>query len=169
MQSADSIGAAANLTTVQIIWTRWTKKSRGAPASVVRNAVAEAASLPLDVIAPNGGMLWHEVIHDESRAFEARDVVRIYAAGTRNFSAVEIISQPDGLTIALRGTQRLELPRNTYGRLIFNYAEDRMDDGWSTRIYNKVCINAILGAPPSNDMFRQRAPDRELCCLDHLP
>lgn len=78
----------------QHVTVTWTKASRGAPASLVRNAVPEAFPLPV-LPDPPWVLALHSVNADEHRGFETTDSLAVDLQWTR--------SQPARIRVDERG------------------------------------------------------------------
>lgn len=165
----------AKFAIVQIVQTKWTKKSRGAPVARTRNLVPESAILPLmDKVMPAYTFVWHEVLYDEDFAFNPRDVLRTYSQERQNFHQVDLFVDKTVSTIHItlatdfHAQHLLVLPEHCYGRVVFNYYEDEPSDEWYRRCYYKVCVNAIIGVAVEPDIFVRSSPEREIRALVNL-
>lgn len=151
---------------VQRVLTEWTKRSRGAPGAVRRNAVAEAFPLPS---ARGAGDLWvHQVTAREQDDFAVRETAGAGAAGVW----VEVMGT-EAVVTGLAGAwcqcctvfpprpERvvLRLAPGQWGRWRVNF---RFWDGFegSEWRYQKWVVNVgHLRRPPAAELFRATGPD----------
>ncbi|GGN75141.1 hypothetical protein GCM10010112_46090 [Actinoplanes lobatus] len=147
---------------VQRVLTEWTKRSRGAPGAVRRNAVPEAFPLPPAVV-------FHQVTayekDDFTPASTADDIIPVR-------SGIRLSHSPDGhLTVTSatdvwcrcvmvfpRRPERvvLDLPPGTWGRWRLNFRLWEEDSDWR---YQKWVLNiADLPGPAPTGLFLATPP-----------
>ncbi|WP_204300111.1 hypothetical protein [Actinoplanes campanulatus] len=147
---------------VQRVLTEWTKRSRGAPGAVRRNAVPEAFPLP-------PGSVFHQVTAYEQDDFTPVPTVDDIVPAR---AGVRLGHSPDGLVTVTgvtdvwcqcvmvfpRRPERvvLELPPGTWGRWRLNFRLWEEDSDWR---YQKWVLNiANLPGPAPTDLFLAEPP-----------
>jgi hypothetical protein len=144
---------------VQTLCTRWTKQSRGAPASARRNSTPEQVALdPARVL--NGDVTWHDVTFDEPD-FVLRETYRGRSL-PNDFLRASVFFEPDHATLSVRffGSVRLRLTRGQSGRILYNLSDDAPTDGWYQTIFQKVIVQVAFGLAPQTHLF-SRPPDHQ--------
>lgn len=155
-------GEAQASTFIQVIETRWTKQSRGAPQSAIRNAVPMIFRTPAD--APQGQVLMHRAMCCETQGFSPR-------VGTRleNFSTelaeqyrLAVHPEPHGVRIEFFGapfcptagisSDSVVLSAGMWLRIIAN-RRVAIEDSWAYYrfVYNIAhcepgAVNTLLGS-----------------------
>src|SRR5215831_12587599 len=86
---------------VQKIQTIWTKKSRGAPGAVLRNAVPVALPLPVDRVSDNSVLFEHCVSFREFDHFSSPSEVVASLESSRSavYGCVRLELGADGLSV----------------------------------------------------------------------
>lgn len=150
---------------VQTLWTRWTKRSRGAPAATRRNATPESFDIDPSRIV-EGQTCWHEVRFDEPD-FTPVETYRIRSLPS-DFHRISI--QPEGseaLDVQLFGTTCFRLTPRQSGRILYNLSEDVLLDGWYATTFHKLVFQVAFGLSVTPALFR-RAPDQQLVSMREL-
>jgi hypothetical protein len=161
---------------VQRVVTEWTKRSRGAPGAVRRNAVAEAFVLPPGV---GGEVLVHRVVAREQDDFVVQEtsgglalpetgVLRLDGSAGVRLEMMTGQLLVTGVTDvwcqccrvfpprADRTVLRLKIGRWGRWRVNFRLWEDFNSSEW---LYQKWVVNvAYLPGPPSRDLFQGTEP-----------
>lgn len=153
---------------IQFITVHWSKKSRGAPESAKRNAVAEAFSLPATSIFDDKGIYLHQVKIFESQGFQEPDesINNPINDTTLRDINLELLNVDDKLVIYYWGDlkrpsypnrkQVFTLTAGLSGRIISN---GRFSSE-STWYYQKHVYNIYYGRDKlANSLFNQRQPD----------
>jgi hypothetical protein len=144
---------------VQTLCTRWTKQSRGAPASARRNSTPEQVVLdPARVL--DEGVTWHEVTFDEPE-FILREAYRERSL-PNDFLRASVFFEHDHTTLSVRffGSVRLRLTRRQSGRILYNLSDDTPIDGWYQTTFQKVIVQVAFGLAPQTHLF-SRTPDQQ--------
>jgi len=150
---------------IQSITTRWTKRSRGAPASVARNAVPEAIPFsPSRLLSPDWGaeaIVLHAVEFSERRSRSVSED-RLEEQHPRQVLAVLRIVLDRGSTelgVAFIGHPGHLLPRprhafslrpSEWAQLAYNWCEP-LEATWA---YAKRVLDVRLDGKLTPDMFR---------------
>ncbi|GAA2595389.1 hypothetical protein GCM10010435_88020 [Winogradskya consettensis] len=145
---------------VQRVLTVWTKRSRGAPGAVPRNAVPESFDLP-------PGVPVHEITAREDDNFSTRQTLNPAACvraevvdGHLAVSGItDVWCQCFSVFPRRPDKVKLRLERGQWGRwrVNFRYWEDFGTSEWR---YEKWSVNVayLPGLPPA-DLFRSTTPD----------
>jgi len=160
---------------IQRIMTVWTKKSRGAPGSVRRNAVPDAVILPLRRFPQNDFVLLeHQITFHENTGFEnpseAASVLQsLGEQNAKRYGCVNVHSTVDGLQISwnyepldaglpdrTRANWTSSLSLNRWVRVTYNgrYSLD-WEGGWW---YEKKVVNIGLFDNPTERVFLEANP-----------
>lgn len=148
---------------IQVVHTLWTKYSRGAPQSVIRNSLPE--SIPLTGLTDIDGesMIVHDVVYDESRQFKKTEKRKIVPKKSFNVNEAEINITEQAVRVVMFKGEEISIGYGEFGRVVFNYRVDISNgDDWYTRGYNKVSINIYNGEDCTEVRFDRKTPDREL-------
>ena len=163
---------------LQVITTIWTKRSRGAPASVSRNAVPEALAFPSSQPIPKGGMLLHSANFDEERDFQIRERVDALPH-LREALGMSFLESPNGIDVlysdssgcghparaGLRRTQIFSLGVGEVGRLRINWRYSSSMTQYKDWVYVKEVVNVANSSECAADAFVSAAPDK---LADHM-
>jgi hypothetical protein len=151
---------------VQTLCTRWTKQSRGAPASIRRNATPEQLVLDPTRILPDQAT-WHEVTFHEpdflpTETYRGRSL-------PNDFLRASVFLEPEAHVLAVRffGSVRLTLNRGQLGQLLYNLSEDGPLDGWYQTIFQKVIVRVAFDLTPQTHLFH-RPPDQQYASMREL-
>jgi hypothetical protein len=146
---------------VQTLCTRWTKKSRGAPAAVRRNDTPERFSSNVARL-PESEVAWHDVEFSEPHFLPMeRYRERSLPAELRR---VALDLDQGELRAVLFGSTRFRLRLGQSGSLVYNHAEDTQLDGWRDTEFQKVVLHVAFGIIASPDLFLRR-PDQSFVSL----
>ncbi|MDQ1817144.1 hypothetical protein RBA41_27940 [Massilia sp. CCM 9210] len=162
-------------TLIQIIETCWTGASRGAPGSVLRNAVPERVSIPDCTLSDP--VLLHLVRYDESRRFaidHGTEVVRFAQQHSEAFP-LTIEHTAAGVHVAFLGYHARRRPAkpvsgvllepNCWVRIIGNYRVAQ-ESGW---VYRKIVFNIFHGpALRANELMASKPPVARIDHQRHL-
>jgi len=146
---------------VQTLLTRWTKKSRGAPAAVRRNDTPEQLSLNVARLSESEAA-WHDVEFREPH-FLPMEQYRERTLPTE-FRRIALHPEDGALCAVLFGSTRFRLLPGQSGNVVYNYTEDIQLDGWRDTEYQRVVLHVAFGIPPSHDLF-QRPPNQSFVSL----
>jgi len=151
---------------IQTLCTQWTKKSRGAPASLRRNATPDHLVLDPTRVRTDQP-IWHQVTFCEPDFLPTET----YCARSlpNDFLRASLYLESSGDTLAVRffGSVRLRLSRGQVGRLLYNLSEDRPIDGWYQTIFQKVIVRVAFGLHPQTHLFH-RSPDQDYVSMRDL-
>lgn len=161
---------------IQRLVTIWTKKSRGAPGSIRRNAVPDAIVLPVNRFAGTRfTLLEHDVIFHERSEFEnPQEKSSVFDSlgqqGRKKFGCVEVSKTDGGLQVSWSYDSRdaglpdrartqadSALGLNSWARVVFNgrYSMD-WEGGWW---YEKKVVNVGFFSTLSETVFKDSAPE----------
>lgn len=149
-------------TIIQLIETQWTKKSRGAPAARLRNAIPEFLPIPDSSLANQ--VLFHHVVYSEHNDFlpgvhskvscfsESDSTTwRVCVCPSERGSEIQFFGTPFTQTSG-RATDTVLLEVNTWLRIVANRRISE-EYGWAYRkfVYNIICgriseANSILAS-----------------------
>ncbi|HZT41228.1 MAG TPA: hypothetical protein VFA07_03520 [Chthonomonadaceae bacterium] len=167
---------------IQQIHTLWTKKSRGGPGAVQRNAVPEVAKVPLQQVQVSEvSLLLHRLTYRESKGFscpyecqEENPSVRPILVGCVTIDHGEdIIVASFRYTMECGGApyrggkqKTLQIGTNEWGQIVYNgrFAPEWEGDWW----YEKMVVNVGLFEPPSNSVFTRSKPTYRYAAIGHL-
>ena len=151
---------------LQILETRWSKRSRGAPLASRRNATPEALPLPGQALQP-APVFCHRVRFDEEGRFVGK-VIEELALEALPKSRASVHFRPSAAELALsfRWSSLVGAPERPHGttirlrlgqwcRLLHN-GRYGWDNPWS---YQGTVINVAFVARPSLDLFTSTPPD----------
>jgi hypothetical protein len=146
---------------VQTLSTRWTKKSRGAPAAVRRNETPQRFGLNVARL-PESEVAWHDVEFGEPHFLP----MERYRERTlpAEFRRIALRVEQGELLALLFGSTRFRLRLGQSGIVVYNHTEDIQLDGWRDTEFQKVVLHVAFGIAPSHDLF-QRAPDQSFVSL----
>lgn len=146
---------------VQTLWTRWTKKSRGVPASVRRNDTPERLSLNTARL-PAGGAAWHDVEFREPHFLPMEQ----YRERTlpADFRSIALSIDGGELRATLFGSTRFLLLPGQSGSIVYDQTEDIQLDGWRDTEFHKVILHVAFGLSPCANLFL-RPPDQSFVSL----
>ena len=167
---------------LQQIHTIWTKKSRGGPGAVQRNAVPEVAKIPLQQVRSSDvSLLLHRLTYHEREGFS-----HPHERLEENLSVKPLqigcmtIDYGEGILIASfrytrecggapeRGWMRktLQIGLNEWGQIVFNgrFSPAWEGDWW----YEKTVVNMGLFDQPSNSVFTRSQPTYRYAAMSHL-
>lgn len=146
---------------VQTLWTRWTKKSRGATASVRRNDTPEHFDINLARML-GADVAWHDVEFREPH-FLPMEQYRERALPA-DFRRIGLRVDAEELSAELFGITRFSLSPGQSGRIVYNLSDDIQLDGWRDTEFHKVVLHVAFGIAPSPDLFK-RPPDQSFVSL----
>lgn len=143
---------------VQTIHTRWTKASRGHPGSVRRNATPEVLDLPETPPdrSSDAALIWHDVTCGE-QTFAPDQRCIVEPDLRRRFERISVYPDGDGLVVELFSRRCFVVRPGEIGTVVYNLAEDVIDDGWRSTLYHKVVFHLALGAAWETQLFRRPA------------
>ena len=172
---------------VQQIESEWSKAARGGARAVRRNAVSEAAKVPLHQIQTSGLIfLHHKLCYFERDNFQTpheeittNPTVRPLAVGCVTVDdCVTINEYADGVSAKFAYTERcggaptrrgmqktLTFALNEWGQIVYNGRFSNWEDSWR---YEKMTVNIGVFDPLSNSVFTRRPPTARYSAMAHL-
>lgn len=156
---------SAHAVIIQTLWTRWTKRSRGAPAATRRNATPESFDIdPARIV--DGETCWHEVRFDEP------EFIPVETYRTRSlpsdFHRISIQSEgPEVLGVQLFGSTCFRLIPRQLGRVLYTLSEDVPLDDWYATTFHKLVFQVAFGLSVSPALFR-RPPNQQHVSMREL-
>lgn len=151
---------------VQVITTTWTKQSRGAPTSAIRNMVPEALAIPNDQPIQLGGLLVHSAKFNEKNDFHVHESVEIVTCAS-DLLGMSFLESPKGVDVlysdssgcgypgrpGLRRTQLFCLGSGEIGRLRINWRYSGSMCQHGEWVYVKEVINVANVTAFATDLF----------------
>lgn len=167
---------------VQQVHTRWTKEARGGRNAVLRNAVPESRSLPVERMKnAKPRVLHHQLTYGyEQFTQPTGDLLRGTSVwGSFTFGCVTVHGDEEGVSATFRydrgcagvpdrgwARKTLFLTGDTWGQIVYNgrFVPDWDGDWW----YEKMVVNIGLFERLSSGLFTRTEPTYRFSAMSEL-